>query len=64
MTQSNTSKKNKSSDLTINRGVELILGEKQKQKQIKSSKINFQNKFSIFKRKFYFHFEFDFQKEE
>ena len=62
MTQSNTSKKNKSSDLTINRGVELILGEKQK--QIKPSKINFQNKFSIFKRKFYFHFEFDFQKEE
>mgnify|MGYP006217851365 FL=1 len=64
MTQSNISKKKKSSKLTINKGVELILGEKQKQKLNKPSKIKFEKTFSIFKRKIYFNFEFNFRIEK
>ena len=62
MTQSNISKKKISSELTINKGVELILGEKQKSN--KSSKIKFEKTFSIFKRKIYFNFEFNFRIEK
>ena len=64
LTQSNISKKNKSSDLKINKGVELILGEKQNQKLNKPSKIKFERTFSIFKRKIYFNFEFNFRIEK
>ena len=66
MTQSNISKKKRSSELTINKGVELILGEKQKQKQKlnKPSKIKFEKTFSIFKRKIYLNFEFNFRIEK
>ncbi len=62
MTQSNISKKKTSSELTINKGVELILGEKQKLN--KPSKIKFERTFSIFKRKIYFNFEFNFRIEK
>ena len=64
MTQSNISKKKRSSKLTINKGVELILGEKQKQKLNKPSKIKFEKTFFIFKRKIYFNFEFNFRIEK
>ena len=64
MTQSNISKKKISSELTIKKGVELILGEKQNQKLNKPSKIKFERTFSIFKRKIYFNFEFNFRIEK
>lgn len=64
MTQSNISKKKISSELKINKGVELILGEKQNQKLNKPSKIKFERTFSIFKRKIYFNFEFNFRIEK
>ena len=53
LTQSNTLKKNKSSDLEINKGVELILGgTKPKSQNIKPFGIRFKKMFSLFKKIF------------
>ena len=61
MTQSNISKKNKSSDLEINRGVELILGgKKPKSQNIKPFGIRFRKIFSLLKKDIHFNFEFSF----
>ena len=61
MTQSNISKKNKSSDLKINKGVELILGgTKPKSQNIKPLGIRFKKMFSLFKKDIHFNFEFSF----
>ena len=61
LTQSNISKKNKSSDLKINKGVELILGgTKPKSQNIKPLGIRFKKMFSLFKKDIHFNFEFSF----
>ena len=61
MTQSNISKMNKSSDLKINKGVELILGgTKPKSQNIKPFGIRFRKIFSLLKKDIHFNFEFSF----
>ena len=61
LTQSNISQKNKSSDLEINKGVELILGgTKPKSQNIKPLGIRFRKMFSLFKKDIHFNFEFSF----
>ena len=61
LTQSNTLKKNKSSDLEINKGVELILGgTKPKPQNIKPFGIRFKKMFSLSKKDIHFNFEFSF----
>ena len=52
MTQSNISKKKISSELTINKGVELILGEKQNKNRINHRKSNLKKLFLYLKEKF------------
>ena len=59
MTQSNISKKNKSSDIPINRGVELILaGGGPKTQKVKPVGIRFEKIVSFFQREIHFTFEF------
>ena len=60
VTQSNISKKKQSSDLPINRGVELILagGRPPKTQKVKPVGIRFEKIFSFFKREINFTFEF------
>lgn len=60
MSQSNISKKKQSSDLPINRGVELILagGRPPKTQKVKPVGIRFEKIFSFFKREINFTFEF------
>ena len=60
MTQSDISKKNQSSDIPINRGVELILagGRPPKTQKVKPVGIRFEKIFSFFKREINFTFEF------
>ena len=61
LTQSNILKKNKSSDLDINKGVELILGvTKPKSQNIKPFGIRFRKMFSLLKKDIHFNFEFSF----
>ena len=61
LTQSNILKKNKSSDLEINKGVELILGgTKPKFQNIKPFGIRFRKIFSLLKKDIHFNFEFSF----
>ena len=61
MTQSNISKKNKSSNLKINKGVELILGgTKPKPQNNKPFGIRFKKMFSLLKKDIHFNFEFSF----
>ena len=59
VTQSNISKKNQSSKLPINRGVELILaGGRPKTQKVKPVGIRFERIVSFFKREIHFTFEF------
>ena len=59
MTQSDTSKNKQSSDLPINRGVELILsGGRPKTQKVKLVGIRFERIVSFFKREIHFTFEF------
>ncbi len=60
VTQSGISKKKQSSDLPINRGVELILagGRPSKSQKVKPLGVRFERMFSFFKREFQFTFEF------
>ena len=60
MTQSNISKKKQSSDIPINRGVELILagGRPPKTQKVKPVGIRFEKIVSFFKREIHFTFEF------
>ena len=59
MTQSSISKKNQSSKLPINRGVELILaGGRPKTQKVKPVGIRFERIVSFFKREIHFTFEF------
>ncbi len=59
VTRSDISKKNRSSDLPINRGVELILqGGPPKSQKVKPLGIRFEKIFSFFKREIHFTFEF------
>ena len=60
VTQSNISKKKQSSDIPINRGVELILagGRPPKTQKVKPVGIRFEKIFSFFKREINFTFEF------
>lgn len=58
MTQLDTSRKTKSFDLSINRGVELILGEKSKPKKPNPFLLKFGKMISIFQKEIYFEFEF------
>ena len=60
MTQSNISKKKKSSNLPINRGVELLLagGRPTKTRKVKPVGIRFERIVSFFKREIHFTFEF------
>ena len=60
MSQSNISEKKQSSDIPINRGVELILagGRPPKTQKVKPVGIRFEKIFSIFKREINFTFEF------
>ena len=59
MTQSDTSKNNQSSNLPINRGVELILaGGGRPKPQKKPFGIRFENMVSLLRREFHFTFEF------
>ena len=59
MIQSDTSKKKQSSDLPINRGVELILaGGRPKTQKVKPVGIRFERIVSFFKREIHFTFEF------
>ena len=61
LTQSNILKKNKSSDLKINKGVELILGgTKPKPQNNKPFGIRFRRMFSLLKKDIHFNFEFSF----
>ena len=61
LTQSNTLKKNKSSDLEINKGVELILGgTKPKSQNINPFGISFIKMFSLINKDIHFNFEFSF----
>ena len=60
VTQSNISEKKQSSDIPINRGVELILagGRPPKTQKVKPVGIRFERIFSFFKREINFTFEF------
>jgi len=60
VSQSNISKKKQSSDIPINRGVELILagGRPPKTQKVKPVGIRFEKIFSFFKREINFTFEF------
>ena len=60
MSQSNISEKKQSSDIPINRGVELILagGRPPKTQKVKPVGIRFEKIFSFFKREINFTFEF------
>ena len=60
VTQSNISEKKQSSDLPINRGVELILagGRPSKTRKVKPLGIRFERMVSWFKREIHFTFEF------
>jgi len=59
VTQSDISKKNQSSKLPINRGVELILaGGRPKTQKVKPVGIRFERIVSFFKREIHFTFEF------
>tara|TARA_R100000808_G_C2008407_1_gene62097 strand:- start:82 stop:333 length:252 start_codon:yes stop_codon:yes gene_type:complete len=59
VTQSDTSKNKQSSDLPINRGVELILsGGRPKTQKVKPVGIRFERILSFFKREIHFTFEF------
>ena len=59
VTQSDISKKNQSSKLPINRGVELILaGGRPKTQKVKPVAIRFERIVSFFKREIHFTFEF------
>ena len=59
VTQSDTSKNNQSSNLPINRGVELILsGGRSKTQKVKPVGIRFERIVSFFKREIHFTFEF------
>ena len=59
VTQSDTSKNKQSSDLPINRGVELILaGGRPKTQKVKPVGIRFERIVSFFKREIHFTFEF------
>ena len=59
VTQSSISKKNQSSKLPINRGVELILaGGRPKTQKVKPVGIRFERIVSFFKREIHFTFEF------
>ena len=59
VTQSDTSKNKQSSDLPINRGVELILaGGRPKTQKVKPVGIRFERLLSFFKREIHFTFEF------
>ena len=60
MSQSNISKKKQSSNIPINRGVELILagGRPPKTQKVKPVGIRFEKIFSFFKREINFTFEF------
>ena len=59
VTQSDISKKNQSSDIPINRGVELILaGGGRPNPQKKPLGIRFENVVSLLRREFHFTFEF------
>ena len=60
MSQSNISKKKQSSNLPINRGVELILagGRPPKTQKVKPVGIRFEKIFSFFKKEINFTFEF------
>ena len=60
MSQSSISKKKQSSDIPINRGVELILagGRPPKTQKVKPVGIRFERIFSFFKREINFTFEF------
>ena len=58
MTQLNTSRKTKSFDIPINRGVELILGEKSKPKKPNPFLFKFGKMFSLFQKEIHFEFEF------
>jgi hypothetical protein len=58
VTQLDTSRKIKSFDLPINRGVELILGEKSKPKNPNPFLLKFGKMISIFKKEIHFEFEF------
>ena len=63
MTQSNISKKKQSSDIPINRGVELILAEGgiPKSQMVKPFGIRFDKIISILKREMHITFEFSFK---
>ena len=63
MTQSNISKKKQSSDIPINRGVELILAEggTPKSQRVKPFGIRFNKIISILKREMHITFEFSFK---
>ena len=63
MTQSNISKKKQSSDIAINRGVELILAEggPPKSQRVKPFAIRFNKINSIIKREMHITFEFSFK---
>ena len=59
VTQSDISKKKQSSNLPINRGVELILtGGRPKTQKVKPVGIRFERILSLFKREIHFTFEF------
>ena len=58
MKQSNSSESKRSSDLLINKGVDLILNGVKKPKQLVN--LNFTNKFRFFKRELSFQFKFSF----
>lgn len=59
VTQSDTSKNKQSSNLPINRGVELILaGGRPKTQKVKPVGIRFERILSFFKREIHFTFEF------
>ena len=59
VTQSDISKKNQSSKIPINRGVELILaGGRPKTQKVKPVGIRFERIVSFFKREIHFTFEF------
>ena len=63
LTQSDISKKKQSSDIPINRGVELILAEGgiPKSQRVKPFGIRFDKIFSILKREMHITFEFSFK---
>ena len=63
LTQSNISKKKQSSDIPINRGVELILAEggTPKSQRVKPFGIRFDKIISILKREMHITFEFSFK---